>query len=260
VTAEARTGGLLSARRVRTDRGARPPLWRQVKAALTDVIEEQGLVEHDRLPSEAELCAHFRVSRTVIREALAQMVNEGLIYRQQGRGAFVRQRREEQNFAGSTVGFSGELAEKNRTVTRRVLRQEVMRPTPRVARFLQIEADEPVVAVDRVLSVEGVPRAIIRCCMPARIAPGLEALPLHNRSLYDTIAQSYGIRLTRAERWIEAVSLSPRDAELLEVEPGRAALLLESVGSGAAPEPVEYYTAHYLTDRSRLRLTVTGPG
>ena len=239
------------------DRSGATPLWLQVKQALSAMIRDEGLSEHDRLPSEAELCAHFQVSRTVIREALAQMVNEGLIYRLQGKGAFVRSRREEQSFVGSTVGFSGELAEKNHAVTRVVFRQAIILPTPRMQRFLRIGPEEPVVVVDRVLSVDGVPRAIVRWGMLERVVPGLDSLPLHNRSLYETIARQYGIRLVRAERWIEAVSLSGTDAALLEVPRGRAALCVESVGSSDTQEAIEYYTAHYLTDRSRLRFTVS---
>lgn len=242
------------------DRQSTSPLWLQVKQALTATIQDQSLQEQDKLPSESELCRHFDVSRTVIREALAQMVNEGLIYRLQGKGAFVRGRRDEQSFAGSTVGFSGELEEKRHSVSRLILRQEVTLPPPRIQRFLQIGRDEAIVAIDRVMSVDGIPRAIVRWAMLARIVPGLESLNIQNRSLYDTISRQYGVRLVRAERWIEAVSLSPVDAGLLGVAERTAALKIESVGSSASTQTIEYYTAHYLTDHSRLRFVISASG
>lgn len=241
----------------RIERSAGQPLWSQAKATLTALIREEGLVEHDRLPSEHELCESFGISRTVIREALSQMANEGMIYRLQGKGAFVRSRRDEQNFIGTTIGFSGELAEKNQVVTRKVLRQEVTHPTPRVCRMLQIEPVREVVAVDRVMLVEGVPRMLIRWAMLQEVVPGLEQIMLENRSLYDTISCDFGVSLAQADRWIEAVSLSANDAALLEVDPGKAALKVESVCVNNAGDPIEYYVATYLTDRSRLHLTVT---
>lgn len=241
------------------DRTATVPLWQQVKQALSRHILDRQLREHARLPSEAELCAHFKVSRTVVREALAQLVSDGLIYRLQGKGAFVRGPRQEQSFVSSTVGFSGELAEKSLSVTRRVLRQTVTTPSERMQRFLAIDALVPVVVVDRVFSVEGVPRAIVRWAMLADVVPGLETRPLQNVSLYDTISRQYGVKLVRAERWIEAVSLTQSDADLLGVHRGKAALCVESVGSDEGPQAIEYYTAHYLTDQSRLRLVVNGP-
>jgi GntR family transcriptional regulator len=243
-----------------TDRTTAVPLWSKVKSSLTALIRDDGLKEHDRLPSEADLCRIFGVSRSVVREALSQMVNDGLIYRLQGKGAFVRGRREEQDFVGSTVGFSGELAEQHRHVSRLIIRQEVVAaPAPRIRRMLQLDSGQPVVAIDRVLSVDGIPRAIVRWCMVETMVPGLETLSLDNRSLYDTIARQYGVRLLRAERWIEALSLCAEDAALLEVEPGKAALYVESVAAGAENLPIEYYTAVYLTDHSRLHILVASP-
>lgn len=240
------------------DRNAAVPLWLQVKQALSSLILGHNLGERARLPSESELCAHFSVSRTVVREALAQMVSEGQIYRLQGKGAFVRGPRQEQSFVGSTVGFSGELEEKSISVTRQVLRQEVTLPSDRMQRVLKIDADAPVVAIDRVFSVEGVPRAIVRWAMLAHVVPGLETRSLQNVSLYDTISRQYSVKLVRAERWIEAVSLTRSDADLLGVHKGKAALCVESVGSTGTQQAIEYYTAHYLTDQSRLRLMVNG--
>jgi len=253
-----RAGGGFPAARLRPlERSADAPLWLQVKTALTEMIVLERLPEHARLPSEAELCSAFDVSRTVVREALLQMVSEGMIYRLQGKGAFVSAAREAHGFAGSVVGFSGELQDKGRRVTRRMLRQEICEPHPRSRRLLQLEADEQVVAVDRVLSVDGVPRAIVRWGMPAGEVPGLETMPLENRSLYETIGRQYGVRFARAERWIEAVSLAAPDSDMLEVAEGHAALLIESVAFSPDRDPIEYYTAIYLTDRSRLHFVVT---
>lgn len=244
---------------IATDRAEGRPLWRQVKSALTAMILEHDMDEHDRLPSEAVLCEQFSVSRTVIREALAQLVNEGLIYRLQGKGAFVRNRHEVQEYATTTVGFSGELQEKHQAVARRILRQELARPTARMCRFLGIDMSEEVVVLDRVMSVDGLPRAIIHWAMPARLVPELETIALDDRSLYETIAAEYGVRLTKAERWIEAISLGDDDAALLEVPGGSAALFIESVACAASGPPIEYCTVLQLTNRARLRVAVSSP-
>ena len=68
---------------------SRLPLWSQVKSSMAAMIRDQGLGEHARLPSEHELCTQFGVSRTVVREAMNQLVYEHVIYKIQGKGAFV---------------------------------------------------------------------------------------------------------------------------------------------------------------------------
>lgn len=237
-------------------RPAREPLWFRVKSSLTSLILDHGLEPNTRLPSEAELCVQFNVSRTVVREALAQLVNEGLIYRLQGKGAFVRMRRDDQDFVSSMVGFTDELAGKNHVVSRRIIRQVLATPSPRVRRYLNIEETDPVVCIDRVMIVDGHPRAVVRWTMLASEVPGLDSLNLETRSLYETLSRQYGVRVMRADRWIEAISLSSADADLLETDPGRAALRVESVGFDHRDTPIEYYVAIYLTDRSRLHVSV----
>ncbi|MFZ3585366.1 GntR family transcriptional regulator [Loktanella sp. DJP18] len=235
------------------------PLWNHVKSALNRLILKGELAEHDQLPSEAALCQRFGVSRTVVREALSQLVNERVIYKLQGKGTFVSARPDDQDFIGTTIGFSGELTDKSRPVSHHNLRRGTVMPTARMCKMLGIDADVTLVALDRLLSVDGHPRFIVRCVMPEHLVPGLDRLPMENRSLYDTIGREYGIKLVRAERWIEAVKAGPEQAALLQVPVGSPLLGIESVGSDARGEKIEYYTAHYLTDRSRLHFAVSAP-
>ncbi|WP_210272632.1 GntR family transcriptional regulator [Chthonobacter rhizosphaerae] len=232
------------------------PLWSQLKAALVDQIIGQNLPEHTRLPSESELCGRYGVSRTVVREALNQLVHERLIYKLQGKGAFVAGRRDDQDFVGTRVGFSGELADKHRIIGREILRQDVEPATDRVQKMLRLEPGTPIVAIDRVLSVDGIPRLLVRWRMPEHLVPGLDQVPLHSRSLYDTLSRRYGIAFERAERWIEAVCPDSDEAKRLDVTTATPLLGLESVAYSSQGLPIEYYAALYRTDRARLHLQI----
>jgi GntR family transcriptional regulator len=74
----------------RSGADSRLPLYEQVKASLLEDIRAGALREGDRLPPEAQLCAAFDVSRTVIRQATGELEQEGYLERLQGRGTFVR--------------------------------------------------------------------------------------------------------------------------------------------------------------------------
>lgn len=239
------------------DRSAAAPLWSQVKSALVEIIINTPLAEHARLPSEAELCERFGVSRTVVREALNQLVFERIIYKLQGKGAFVAGRREDQDFLGSNVGFSGEWHERHRAVSRRIIRQELEQAEPRAKHLLRLSTDLTVVALDRVLSVDGLPRILVHTKVVSALAPELEHVPLENRSLYDTLFRKYGIRMRRAERWLAAVSATPEQAFLLGVPENSPLIAIESIGFSTHDEAIEYYTAFYRTDRGRLHFSVS---
>lgn len=67
----------------------RKPLSTMVADSLREKIHSGGLQPGTQLPTEAELCAEYDVSRTVVREAVARLRSEGMIVPQQGRGMFV---------------------------------------------------------------------------------------------------------------------------------------------------------------------------
>ena len=70
------------------DRGP-TSLYFQLKDILKSKILSNELKAKERLPSEAELCVEYRVSRATVRQALLELEKEGLIYRARGRGTFV---------------------------------------------------------------------------------------------------------------------------------------------------------------------------
>lgn len=70
------------------DRGP-TPLYYQLKHILESKILSQELKENERLPSEKEFCEQYKVSRVTIRQALAELMKAGLIYRDRGKGTFV---------------------------------------------------------------------------------------------------------------------------------------------------------------------------
>ena len=61
----------------------------QVRDAVSEYIREHRLKAGDQIPTEAELCAAFGVSRPSVREALRLLEQERLIVTEHGRGRFV---------------------------------------------------------------------------------------------------------------------------------------------------------------------------
>jgi GntR family transcriptional regulator, arabinose operon transcriptional repressor len=67
----------------------RTPLYSQVRDYVLDQIRTGKWREGRRLPSENQLCKQFDVSRITIRSAMAKLVEEGIVYRVQGRGTYI---------------------------------------------------------------------------------------------------------------------------------------------------------------------------
>ncbi len=74
------------------DKKAASPIHHQLREILKRKIESGEFKPGDRIPTEYELCEEFSISRAPVRQALAGLVSEGLLYRQKGRGTFVNHR------------------------------------------------------------------------------------------------------------------------------------------------------------------------
>src|SRR6266536_1396782 len=94
--------------------------------------------------------------------------------------------------------------------------------------------------------------AVERTYLPASRFPGLEAVDLAGRSLYEALASGWGVPVAVADQWVGVARLTPDDARTLHVAPAVPALLFQRVtreGSGAI---IEYVRALYRGDRYEL--------
>ncbi|HEY0829074.1 MAG TPA: GntR family transcriptional regulator [Bacilli bacterium] len=67
----------------------RIPLYTQIRKYVHDQITQKVCLPNDRIPSENEFASQFGVSRITVKNALSELIEEGLIFRVQGKGSFV---------------------------------------------------------------------------------------------------------------------------------------------------------------------------
>lgn len=87
------------------DRTSAVPFYAQLKQALLKKIEEGVYAPGQMIPTEAELCRHFGVSRHTVRRALSELVQEGVVYRVPGKGTFVARPRPRASVTRGTITF-----------------------------------------------------------------------------------------------------------------------------------------------------------
>jgi ABC-type glycerol-3-phosphate transport system substrate-binding protein len=71
------------------DRNSAIPIYYQLRQHFKSQIETGELRPGDQLPTEAELCDRLSISRAPVRQAMAELAREGLIFRRAGAGSFV---------------------------------------------------------------------------------------------------------------------------------------------------------------------------
>lgn len=230
------------------------PLYIQVIDSLRDYIENNKFPPGYQLPGEAELCRVFDVSRTVIRQALQELEYKGLIYRSKGRGTFVAEPKIHESLFQELTGFYQDMEAKGHAPESKVLRQEKVPASKKVAAYLEIEEGDPVIQIDRLRFVNQEPIVLVTTFLPFELAPELVEVDLSNQSLYAYLENIHGIQIARGKRFLEAVLANQLEAELLQVDNGSPLILLDSVSYLADDTPLEYYHALHRGDRSRFEV------
>lgn len=242
----------MTARRI--DRSSPLPYYFQLKQILLDHIHGEDLGPGDRLPGDFALCETYGVSRTVVRQALAELEVEGVVTRSKGRGTFVTEYPTGQGLIASLTGLYEDVTALGLTVRSEVKKIGVAPADDAVASLLELRLGDPVVHIERLRLVDGEPWVYAVTDIPASIVPGLENEDLAEQSLYALMESKYGIRIVRGRRGVEADLAGTRMARLLGVRRSDPLLVLRSVSVDADNVPVERFVAYHRADRSRFEV------
>jgi GntR family transcriptional regulator len=230
------------------------PYYFQLEEILREEIESGRWAPGQRIPSESELCEILGVSRTVVRQALNELVNEGLLYRRKGKGTFVSRSKIAESLVQNLTGFYEDMVAKGLMPITHVLEQKLIPASKKVAGMLNLKEGDQVIKIDRLRSVGNGPILIVTTFLPYQICPALLEEDLTNQSLYAVLEDRYKLEIARGRRTLEAISASEEDAKLLGVEEGDPIILLKSVSYLENGEPIEYFEAKHRGDRSRFEV------
>ncbi len=230
------------------------PYYVQVKDVLRARIKNGMWRSGDRLPSEAELCEMFGVSRTVIRQALQDMIHEGLIKRRKGKGSFVAPNKISEQLVQKLTGFYQDMIEQGLEPTTHVLEQAVVPAEDEIAGHLGIAPGESVIKIVRLRSVQSTPIVLVTTFLPYALCPQLSEDDLSNQSLYALLENRYGLTIARGRRTIQAVLAEGQEAKLLEVQKGAPLFRLDSLSTLSDGTAIEYYFAYHRGDRSQFEV------
>ena len=245
------------------DRNSFIPLYIQVIDSVSDYIENNQLPPGYQLPGEAELCRSYDVSRTVIRQALQELEYKGLIYREKGRGTFVAKPKIHEGLFQELTGFYQDMVAKGHHPRSDVLKQEKVSANKKVAAYLGLEINDPIIQIDRLRYVNHEPIVLVTTYLTYHLCPELLEVDLKNQSLYAYLEREHGIQIARGKRFLEAVIANQLEAELLKVDLGSPLILLNSVSYLIDGTPIEYFHALHRGDRSRFEtelIRVRQPG
>jgi GntR family transcriptional regulator len=246
-----RTKGAETAGSVRLDRESPLPLYQQIKQHLVRTIAAWPLAA-TQFYTDDELCEAFGVSRMTVRQAVQELVEEGLLQRRRGAGTFVVARKIEERFA-PLVQEDLEWADGVRPVRIEVLAFEIQPCPPAVAGSLDLAPGTPVRYVRRVRYADGLPIALDHRFLPLDVAE--KAMPQGtSRSIVHLVWEHYD--LERGEMALEAATAGAEEERWLRVPAGEPVIVRRIRYVAAGDRPVMAGYTLYRADMVRYTVEI----
>lgn len=204
----------------------RLPLYYQLMDIIVKKIETGELQEHDKLPSERELCEMYNVSRTTVRQTMQELEKEQYIYKQHGKGTFVAPRVIDQSLV-KFYSFTEEMKRLNKNPTTKVLDFEEVESDSKLAMKLGIEEGDKIYKITRLRLADEEPMLYETSYLPVTRFPNLKSSHLEEHPMYSLFRDLYQVVITKANERFRAVPTSPTEARLLNIKEGEPSLLIE---------------------------------
>ncbi len=234
--------------------GVPVPIYYQLQELILKDIENGNLLPGAMIPTEQQLVKSYGVSIGTVKKAILNLVNQGYLYRIQGKGTFVTGttlRRESLRYYRLLDDFDGQ--ESNLAVKPIGIRK-VPGFVP-ANRFLQIRSDQPLFELKRIFLMDGTPAVFSISYLPQNLFKKLSDYPsieFEKKPLYATIEEKYGIPTINNLELIRACFPDTEAAGVLGIPMSLPVLYLEMLAFTYRRRPYEYRRAYCITSAKKI--------
>jgi len=209
-----------------------------------------------KIPSERELIAEYYVSRSTVRQAVSQLVREGVLQKKPGRGTFIALK--------SINDWLGNLSSTSETVERmgmvpgaKLVKSEIVSLHDSLRDITGIDQAYHFM---RIRYADHIPIGIERHYYPVELGKKLIGYDLNKEAFYDLLEHELGVNAFEADQVIKAGKPSNSDAKLLEIPLNSSILNTERFISDVKGDFVEFESAFYRSDMYSFKINLSRKG
>ena len=232
------------------------PKYIQLSKILKEKIASGEYHADQPIPTEKELCSQHQVSRITVRQAINTLVQEKMLYREQGRGTYVLPQKLKRDIL-KIYSFTNDMQNLGLRPGSTLIEQKIMDADPLVAEKLRLpDDDRTVLSLIRLRLANEIPVIYETTIIPHYLCPRLVDEDLVQGSLYRILAENYDLIPRHAEESYEAIIMSEHHAKLLQCKSTRRqpALSIQRIAYLEDMAPLEYTTSVGRGDRLTLSI------
>jgi DNA-binding GntR family transcriptional regulator len=231
------------------------PLYYQFAEHLRVAIAEGLLLPGERLPNEIDLARSFDMSRPTMRQALGELVAEGLLVRQRGVGTIVTP--DEIRRHVELTSLFEDLEASGRRPSTKVLALAVGPGPDAAVTALRVSNGEDLFFIERVRFADGKPLALMRNWLPESYGD-IVAADLEERSLYQLL-RARGRKPAAAHQFIGARAAGQREARYLDVKRGAPLIAVRRTAYDSESRVLDYGEHVYRSDDYAIEVFIRQP-
>ncbi|WP_019393680.1 GntR family transcriptional regulator [Priestia filamentosa] len=226
------------------------PLYIQLKQTLTEDINKGVYSPGEKLPIETDLCDIYGVSRITVRKAILDLVEDGLLTRQQGKGTFVQYPKAKRELF-AVNGHAEYMSEMGKSPKTKMLSFGLKAAKANIADILSISLESDVLELQRILFYDDQPLTLEISHYSLELLPKLNEYVHNSVSMYETIKKHYNVTPVHNKKLLNMVFANADEAKHLNCEVGEPLFKVEKVAYDAQKRPIHssflYYPANRVT-------------
>ncbi|MFO7888102.1 MAG: GntR family transcriptional regulator [Eubacteriales bacterium] len=214
------------------------PQYVKIKNYIKENIKQGKINPGGKIPSEKELGDIFNVSRITATTAIRDLVNEGLVYRIQGKGTFVTEKNFEDIRKHRFYGF-----ENDSSLTKgqhKTLSKSKIKAHGELCEKMDISKDEEVFEIVRTKIINEKVNALEYVYLPVKYYLSLDIEKSEINLIHDMVEEYCFLKQKRAKIYIEPIISGKREEELMKIKRNSPVLLWEKITFSEEEKIVEY--------------------
>lgn len=225
------------------DRDSLQKLYVQMYSIIKEKIEKRDWPNGSQIPTEDELCRAYDVSKATVRNAVSELVKNGYLKKQQGKGTFVTHVLQDLGVTMKTK-LTEDMFGEGVKAKKEVLAKGLKRPSEEMRSVLQLngtgEEDITLYTILCKRVVNGETAYLEESYVPLSVFPGIEDEDVCRKPFYDLIQEKGVKKIFKVVQTIEVSEVRGEAAALLKVNEGASGLLLHRLLIGSDSSPIAY--------------------
>ncbi len=232
------------------------PLHYQIAEYITMMLKSGKLNAYEKLPPEEELRQMFSVSRTTIRHSLNHLLQEGLLYKKQGKGTFWTEKAAELVNNKKQSGVNRELFNISNKTTVRMISKSREEVDPEIYNFLNVVSSSNVTVFRRTRYHDEKPMSFTINYLNEKYGGLLEKEHLQNQTMLEALEKIAGVNLGTVEHEVEISRATTEIANELGIAVLDPVLTVHTKVYDKQREPIEAVWTYFVENAYTFRVVL----